>query len=125
MDQNLSNEDKEKKFYEDRVRETEDLIAKEFKRIFSKRHANLTDEEIGFLQARESYLSKAEQEEYKEELGIKLGKTQDSADKAGSLDDLTRKELEAKLQEFGIKDTSIKVYPKNADLIIAIQELQG
>ncbi len=122
MDQNMSNEDREKKFYEDRVRETEDQIAKEFKRIFAKRHVGITQDEKAFLQARESYLSNADKQEYEAELKENL--TLDGYEpKIEKLEDLSRKELEARLQALGVQDTSLKVYPKNADLIEEIEKL--
>lgn len=125
MDQNLSNEDRELKFYQDRVKETEDLIAKEFKRIFSKRHVGVTQEEKAFLQAREFYLSNADKEEYEKELTEDLTGNTSGNEAPKGLNDMSRKELEQRLQELGIEDTSIKAYPKNADLITEIEQLQG
>jgi hypothetical protein len=121
MDQNLSNEDREKKFYEARVKENEDKIAKEFKRIFDKRHQGVTIDEKRFLQARRDYLTRAEQEEYKEELTEDLT----GGTFTNPLENLTRKELEARLQAVGVQDTSNKVYRTNADLISAIEELSA
>lgn len=130
MDQNLSNEDREAKFYDARVKENEDKISAEFRRIFTKRHVGVTQEDKAFLQARESYLSNADREEYKAELAENLATTGEqtsvgSGSTARPLEDYSRKELEARLQELGVQDTSLKVYRTNGDLITAIQELQS
>ncbi len=109
----------EQKFYDARVKENEDKIAKEFKRIFRLPHNQLTPEDIGFMHARSSFMTSAEREEYKKELDsfAPVDPTQDP------LALLTRKDLEAKLHELGVQDTSNKVYRTNADLIVAIREI--
>lgn len=109
----------EQKFYDARVKENEDKLAKEFQRIFRLPHNQLTPEDIGFLNARQSYMTSAEREEYKSELSnfAPVDSTQDP------LLLLTRKDLEAKLSALGVQDTSNKAYRTNADLVTAIKEL--
>ena len=127
MDGNIpvSNEDREQQFYNARVKEVEDKIATEFKRIFAKRHVNITPAELAFLQARESYLSSADREEYKVELSTNISQEQTPSTSDRPYEDYSRRELEARLQELGVQDTSNKVYRTNGDLITAIRELEA
>ena len=101
---------------EKRRQETESDMFKEIKRIFKKSHVGLTKEEKGFLQARVSYLTKAEREEYKAELAEDLTKN------TQTLDDLTRKELVAKANELGIE--SPEKFENKQQLIDAILAAQ-
>jgi hypothetical protein len=120
MNPNNSAEQQEQAFLEARIKEREDKVNAEFKKIFNKNHI-LTEEDKAFLRARRTYLTRAEVEEYEDELNE--GNKETSKDK--DLTNYTRKELEATLQGLGVHDTSLKAYKTNASLIEAIEELQA
>ena len=83
-----------------------------FDKLIAKSPESLTTEEIAFLRARRSYLKKAQLEEYDEILNPKVEEKSP----------ITRKELEVKALELGIKDPeNKKLFPKNSDLASAIE----
>lgn len=99
-------------------------IEKAFKAIFKKSHQFLTVEDKRFLQARRSYLTDAQVKEYDAELSEKLPRP-DGKEEEKTLDDMTRKELEAMATQEGIENPEDKkIYKTNADLQNAIKEKQ-
>lgn len=80
-------------------------------KILAKGPQALNSGEVAFLRARRSYLKKSQLEEYDEILFPKKEVVQ-----------LSRKELEAKALEVGIKNPdNKKLFPKNSDLASAIE----
>ena len=114
-----SNELKEQEFLQARLAETKKKVQEMIDSIIAKGHA-ISDEEKGFIRARVAYLTQVQKEEYAQELA---GDTTQTEVGEKPLELHTRKELEVKLQELGVKDTSNKAYRTNADLIAAIKEL--
>lgn len=87
-----------------------------FDKLIAKSPESLTTDEIAFLRARISYFKKAQLEEYD---GILNPKAEVKVEEVAPL---TRKELEVKALELGIKDPeNKKLYPKNSDLASAIE----
>jgi len=99
---------KEQEFYNARVKETDGKIRAEF-----ERGHKLTFDDKAFLKARSSYLTRAEAEEYKDELADDLTKSPYFGK--------VRKELEQMATDLGIEDVSMRTYKTNGDLIDAIE----
>lgn len=100
---------------EKRRTENDTEVLKIIHAIFKKGHS-LTQEDKAFLQARVSYLSKAEYNEYETELN------EDLLGNGDPLNDLSRNGLNAKATELGIEDP--EKFPNKDSLIDAIKNAQ-
>ena len=98
-----------------RRQEVTDDIKKTFNHIFHTPKQMLTKEDIGFLQARRAYLTESEQKEYADILSVKLTEL--------TLDDMVRKDLEAKALELGIENPD--KLPNRQAIIDAIRAVQN
>lgn len=110
-----------------RVDEADAEIEAVLKKIFKKEHHLLTVDDKRFLQARRSYLTRSQQEDYEKELKEKLPRPdgQPNPEEEVQLENMVRKDLEAMAIRLEIKDAADrKVFPKNEDLVNAIKAKQ-
>ena len=115
MDDNLNKMELE---IQKRRDDNDNEVIKTINAIAKKSIDTLTFEEKAFLQARESYLTNGQREEYRKVLNEDL-----TGEK--TLKDFTRAELEVKAIEAGIEDPSLKVFKTKDQLIEAIEATQN
>lgn len=117
----MNPEDQEKERLQARIDAADAELQKELKRIFKKTPAGLNVDDKRFLQARRSYLTQAQQEEYADALNEKLprpdGQTQEE-----TLGEKSRADLELIATDLGIEEPK-KIKNKEA-LVEAIEAKQ-
>lgn len=122
----MNPEDQEKERMQKRLDDADAELQKALTKIFRKAHHELTIEDKAFLQARRSYLTQAQTEEYDSELNEKLPRPDgQDEDEATDLQHMTRANLNIMAADLGIETPEDKkVYKTNQDLIDAIEAKQ-
>lgn len=108
-----------------RIDEADAEIRKALETIFRKPKTHFTVEDKRFLQARRSYLTQAQLDEYSEVLKEKLPRPDGKKEEEKEINELTRAELEKMATQEGVENPSDrKLYRTNADLQEAIKQKQ-